>query len=29
MVDHLVREMRNNDSPPEQFERLGLDPPGR
>jgi len=25
MIDHLVREMRNNDSPPEQFERLGLE----
>jgi arylsulfatase A-like enzyme len=25
MIDHLVREMTRNDSPPEQFERLGLD----
>ena len=24
MIDHLVREMRHSDSPPEQFERLGL-----
>ena len=24
MVEHLVREMKHNDSPPEQFERLGL-----
>ena len=25
MIDHLIREMKHNDSPPEQFERLGLD----
>jgi arylsulfatase A-like enzyme len=25
MVGHLVREMKANDAPPEQFERLGLD----
>jgi arylsulfatase A-like enzyme len=24
MVDHLTREMRASDAPPEQFERLGL-----
>jgi arylsulfatase A-like enzyme len=24
MIDHLVRLMRENDAPPEQFERLGL-----
>ena len=24
MIDHLVREMKHNDSPEEQFERLGL-----
>ena len=23
-VEHLVREMKANDAPPEQFERLGL-----
>ncbi len=27
MVDHLVRLMKANDSPPEQFERLGLHVP--
>lgn len=25
MIEHLVREMKKSDSPPEQFERLGLD----
>jgi hypothetical protein len=25
MIDHLVRLMRGNDAPPEQFVRLGLD----
>jgi arylsulfatase A-like enzyme len=24
MIGHLVREMKKNDAPPEQFERLGL-----
>jgi hypothetical protein len=24
MIDHLVREMKENDSPEEQYERLGL-----
>ncbi len=24
MIDHLVRLMKENDSPKEQFERLGL-----
>jgi hypothetical protein len=24
MIAHLVRLMRENDAPPEQFERLGL-----
>ncbi len=24
MVEHLIREMKKNDAPPEQFERLGL-----
>lgn len=26
MIAHLVRLMRANDAPPEQFQRLGLDP---
>jgi arylsulfatase A-like enzyme len=26
MTQHMVRLMRENDAPPEQFERLGLDP---
>ena len=25
MIEHLVREMKTNDAPPEQFQRLGLD----
>jgi chorismate mutase len=25
MIEHLVAEMKRNDVPPEQFERLGLD----
>ena len=25
MTEHLVRLMRENDAPPEQFERLGLE----
>ena len=24
MIEHLVRLMKENDAPPEQFERLGL-----
>jgi hypothetical protein len=24
MIDHMIRLMRENDTPPEQFERLGL-----
>ena len=24
MIEHLIRLMRENDAPPEQFERLGL-----
>jgi len=28
MIDHLVREMTDSDSPREQFERLGLAPGG-
>ena len=24
MIQHMVRLMRENDSPPEQFQRLGL-----
>ena len=27
MIEHLVRLMRENDAPPEQFERLGLPAP--
>ncbi len=26
MIEHLKREMKANDAPPEQFERLGLEP---
>ena len=26
MTEHLVRLMKENDAPPEQFERLGLRP---
>ena len=26
MIAHLKRLMRHNDAPPEQFERLGLEP---
>ena len=25
MIEHLIRLMKENDAPPEQFERLGLD----
>jgi hypothetical protein len=25
MIDHLVRLMRENDAPPEQYQRLGLE----
>jgi hypothetical protein len=25
MIEHLVQLMKDNDAPPEQFERLGLD----
>ena len=24
MIEHIVREMKKNDAPPEQYERLGL-----
>ena len=25
MIEHLIREMRKNDAPEEQYERLGLE----